>query len=306
MRSAKLTALAALMAILPNGRAGAAPPVLATIKPIHSLVAAVMKGAGSPELLIAGAQSEHDYALKPSDASKIRRARIVFEVGPDLETYLTRPLASLGSPQRLVVLERAPGVQLLPARHGGLWEDGSDSGEGQNDPHVWLDPENAVAMTRQIAAAMTAADPANAALYASNRDREVSDLIALEAALKRQLAPLGGVKYLVFHDAYRYFEHRFGLTPAGTVTVAPDRPVGARRIEMLRGAILEGEISCVFREPQFSPHLIDTLIEGTRARAGVLDPLGAGLAPGPGLYPSLLRALGGSLLSCLGSSSRNR
>lgn len=306
MRHVQLTALALLIAALLGAHAGAAPSVLATIKPVHSLAAAVMQGSGTPELLIQGAQSEHSYALKPSDARKIERARIVFEVGPDLETYLVRPLATLAPRATVIVLELSPGIHLLPARRGGLWEDGGDPDDGPTDPHIWLDPENAIAMTAAIAAALVKADPAHASLYTANRDRQVAALKALERELDGTLAPLHGRLYLVFHDAYRYFEHRFGLSPLGAVTVAPDRPVGPRRIETLRRAILDGQIECVFNEPQFSPRLIDTLTEGTRARAGALDPLGASLAPGPDLYPRLLRNLAVSLGSCLESPPKNR
>ena len=261
---------------------------------------------GTPELLIQGAQSEHSYALKPSDAGKIGRAQIIFEVGPDLETYLVRPLATLAPHATVVVLERSPGIHLLPARRGGLWENGSDPDEGPIDPHIWLDPENAIAMTGTIAAALIKADPAQAGLYAANRDRQMAALKALEHELQGGLAPLRGQHYLVFHDAYRYFEQRFGLTPIGAVTVAPDRPAGPRRVEALRRAILEGRIECVFNEPQFSPRLVETLIEGSHVRAGVLDPLGAALAPGPDLYSMLLRDLSVSLNSCLGNAAKNR
>ena len=147
MRGTFPTALALFISVPLCAHAGAGRSVLATIKPVHSLVAAVMQGAGTPELLIQGAQSEHSYALKPSDAGKIGRAQIVFEVGPDLETYLVRPLATLAPHATVVVLERSPGVHLLPARRGGLWEDGSDPDDGPTDPHIWLDPENAIAMT---------------------------------------------------------------------------------------------------------------------------------------------------------------
>jgi zinc transport system substrate-binding protein len=131
-------------------------------------------------------------------------------------------------------------------------------------------------------------------------------LTALEKGLQRSLAPARGHSYLVFHDAYRYFEHRFGLMPLGAVTVAPDRPVGPRRIEALRGAVLHRHVSCVFREPQFSPRLIDTVTEGTSAKTGVLDPLGAELAPGPDLYEELLRGLAASLNGCLAMPTKNR
>ena len=117
---------------------------------------------------------------------------------------------------------------------------------------------------------------------------------------------LHGQPYLVFHDAYHYFELRFGLSPVGAVTVAPDRPVGPRRVEAMRRAILDGRVGCVFSEPQFSPRLVETLIEGSRAKTGTLDPLGASLAPGPDLYPRLLRGLSVSLNSCLGNIAKNR
>ncbi|HVZ92218.1 MAG TPA: zinc ABC transporter substrate-binding protein, partial [Rhizomicrobium sp.] len=104
------TVVVALMTALLATHARAAPEVLATIKPVHSLAAAVMADVGAPGLLIEGAQSEHAYALKPSDAEKIARARIVFEIGPDLETYLIKPLAALAPGAKVIALESAPGV----------------------------------------------------------------------------------------------------------------------------------------------------------------------------------------------------
>ncbi|MDE2183299.1 MAG: zinc ABC transporter substrate-binding protein [Alphaproteobacteria bacterium] len=282
--------------------ASAAPKVLATIKPIHSLAAAVMQGVAEPELLIGGALSEHSYALKPSDARKIEGADVIIEVGPDLETYLQAPLQALGGHAKILVLERVPGMHLLPARHGGLWE-GDEDDHGPTDPHIWLDPENSIAMTRAIAETLARRDPSHAAAYRANAVREVAMITALDKELRATLAPLGNKPYLVFHDAYHYFEARYGLHPAGSVTVAPDRPVGARRVAELHDAVASGRIICLFREPQFPPKLIETLDEGTRARVGVLDPLGADLTPGPNLYPQLMRNLARGLTACL---ARNR
>jgi zinc transport system substrate-binding protein len=289
---------------LSGGQTEATPTVLATIKPVHALVAGVMRGLAAPELLIQGAQSEHSYALKPSDAEKIGNAQIVFEIGPDLETYLVHPLAILAPRAQIVVLERTPGVNLLPARRGGLWDVGDHSGDGPTDPHIWLDPENAIAMTRKIASVLAKVDPSHGAIYAANRDRQISGLTELETSLQADLGVVRGRPYLVFHDAYQYFERRFGLTPLGAVTVAPDRPVGPRRIEALRGMVQQGHIACVFREPQFSPRLIDSLVEGTTARTGVLDPLGAAIPPGPDLYRKLLLELTQSLRSCMAAGAK--
>lgn len=277
--------------------AKAAPDVLATIKPVHSLVAAVMEGVGVPDLLIGGAASPHSYALKPSDAFKIERAALIFEIGPDVETYLVQPLATLGSHGRVVVLERAPGVRLLPARRGGLWQ--AESEGGPNDPHSWLDPQNAVAMTDAIAAALASSDPGHAGAYRANAARETAMLEALDKELAAQLAPLRGRPYLVFHDAYRYFEARYGLDAAGAVTVGPDRPVGPRRIAELREAIAREHIGCLFLEADIPPKLADTLGEGNALKTGELDEVGARLAPGPALYAELLRGLAHALRQCL-------
>ncbi len=292
--------IALAAALISAASAAAAPNVLVTIKPIHSLVAGVMEGVGTPDLLIGGALSEHSYELKPSDARKIYEAGLIFEVGPDMETYLNGALSKLGA--KVVALEYAPGVKRIAARRGGLWGEG-DHDDGPTDPHIWLDPQNAIAMTRQIATSLAAADPAHAPIYRSNAVKQVTALTALDREVAAKLAPLRSRPYLVFHDAYHYFEARYGLSPAGAVTVAPDRPVGARRIAELHRAVAEGRVACLFREPQFPPKLIETLDADTKARIGVLDPLGADLPPGPGLYPRLLRDLAQSLAGCL---SKNR
>jgi zinc transport system substrate-binding protein len=294
---------AALFLVLFAAPSWSTPSVLATLKPVHSLVAGVMQGVGEPQLLIGGALSEHSYELKPSDARKLQSADVVIEIGPDMETYLIGPIRTLGGGSTVVVLERAPGVRLYPARHGGLWGEGDGHDHGPNDPHIWLDPRNAVAMTRAIAAALVKRDPAHAALYRANETRQIALLEALDRELAAKLAPVRDRPYIVFHDAYRYFEERYGLHSAGAVTVAPERPVGTRRVATLREAVANGRAVCLFREPQFPPKLIEALDEGTKARVGVLDPLGADLAPGPGLYPRLLRDLAQSLTGCLGKKN---
>jgi zinc transport system substrate-binding protein len=289
--------LAACLILAAAAEAGPPPPVLATIKPVHSLVAGVMAGAGTPDLLIGGAQSGHSYALKPSDARKLQNAALIFEIGPNMETFLNSAVANAGA--RLIVLERAPGVRRLEARRGGLWGEDHDH-HGPSDPHIWLDPQNAIAMTRTIASALGRIDPPHAALYRANAGRQIAELAALDRELAGTLAPVRGRPYLVFHDAYQYFETRYGLGALGAVTVAPDRPVGARRVVDLRRAVAAGRLVCLFREPQFPPKLIESLTEsGSGVRIGVLDPLGADLTPGPGLYPRLMRNLAQSLRSCL-------
>lgn len=275
----------------------AAPRVLVTIKPIHSLVASVMLGVATPDLLITGAASEHGYALKPSDAHKLSQAKIVFWIGPDLETYLIAPLQGLAGQAHLMALENAGTVRRLPARKGGLWS--KDPDEGPTDPHLWLDAHNGIAMTRVIAATLAHDDPDNAPKYYANAAKSIARLTKLDRDVAAKLAPVRSRPYIVFHDAYQYFERRYGLASVGAVTVAPDRPIGPRRIEVLRDALMQGKAVCIFREPQFPPDLVKTLAQGTPANEGVLDPLGADLMPGPGLYSTLLQDLANSLKRCL-------
>jgi zinc transport system substrate-binding protein len=294
--------LISIILVLSASTARATPKVLATIKPVHSLVASVMQGAGAPDLLIQGAQSAHSYALKPSDARKVEGASLIFIVGLGLENYLDAPLKNL-TRGKVVKLADSPGVKVLPARRGGLWQDGESEDHrrhgGSADPHFWLDPQNAIAATYAIATALAQTDPAHGGLYRANAARTAADLTRLDQEIRRTLIPLQGKRYLVFHDAYQYFEARYALTPTGAVAADPDRPVGPRRIAELRHMIVERQAACIFREPQFPPKLIDTLTGNGQTRVGVLDPLGADLKPGPGLYPALMRGLAGSLVACL-------
>ncbi|OBS08517.1 zinc ABC transporter substrate-binding protein [Acidihalobacter prosperus] len=288
----------------------AATHVVASIKPIDSLVAGVMAGTGErPHLLVPGAASPHTYSLRPSDMAALSSAQVVFWVGPMLETFLARPLAQLPSGVRVVALARAPGVRLLPVRVGfGVAQEEHDdahespdthAGDAGINPHIWLDPRNAEAMVREIARTLSAVDPAHAARYRANADALEARLRRLDDALQRTLAPVRGVPFMVFHDAYAYFDARYRLNAVGALTVEPSLPPGARRVEAAREAIRHYGVRCVFREPEFASPLIRTVTAGRDVRVGVLDPLGADLKPGPDLYFRLMRNLGAHLEACL-------
>jgi zinc transport system substrate-binding protein len=273
--------------------------VLVSIKPIHSIVSAVMGDTGAPELLLSGAASPHSYALKPSDAQKIAHSDIVFWIGPQLENFLGRPLANLAPRARAVALIEAPGVTVRPTRKGGVWDADSDEGETGVDGHIWLDPDNAIAIAKAAAAALGSADPESAGVYAANAETFAARLTTLDAELRKRLAPVRARPYIVFHDAYRYFEDHYGLKPLGSVTVTSDRPPGTRRIEQIHARIKAAEVACVFSTAQFSPRLVAALTASTHVKTTPLDDLGARLRPGPRAYESLLADITGTLVSCL-------
>jgi zinc transport system substrate-binding protein len=171
--------------------------------------------------------------------------------------------------------------------------------EDEADVHIWLDPANGRRIVAHMTDVLSEVDAANAARYRANGEKVVARLDALDAELAAAARPLAGKPYIVFHDAYQYFEDRYGLTPAGSITLSPERQPGAKRIAQVRDKVKELGATCVFAEPQFEPKLVNTVIQGTPAKSGVLDPLGADLAPGPDLYFQLMRNLARALGECL-------
>lgn len=310
-------AMAAALLAFATAAAGAAEPprVVASITPVHSLVSAVMGRIGTPTLLLKGGASPHTYSLRPSDARALASARLIFWVGEDMERFLVRPLKTLGRNARKVTLLEAKGVTILKVREGGVWAEHGDhqgkhaheQGEkhakghehGEHDAHIWLDPRNAKAMAAAIVAALVKADPRNAAAYRANGARLAAKLDRLDRALDKDLASIRATPFVVFHDAYQYFERRYRLRAAGAITLDPGRKPGARRLREIRAAIGARGARCVFAEPQFRPSLVATVTEGTGAKAAILDPLGARIKPGAGAYFILMRRLSANLIGCL-------
>lgn len=294
-------------AYLPTAAADAEVRVVASIKPVHSLVAAVMAGAGSPELIITGTTSPHAFSLRPSDARNIQSAQVIFMVGDALETSLAGSIETLGRDALVVRLFEIDGLVRLPLREGVTFEGHDHEGEddyevheGESmDMHIWLDPVNARTMVRAIADTLSAADAVNAATYAANADAEIGRLDALLDRIDAYVNSVRGRPFIVLHDAFHYFENRFGLIAAGAVRVSPDRPPGARRITALRELASDLEVVCVLAEPQFESRLASIITEGTSARLGTVDPLGAVLDRGPDLYFALLNDMATSFRECL-------
>jgi zinc transport system substrate-binding protein len=305
-------AIAAILFVLTASTpASASDRVVASIKPIHSLVAAIMGDTGTPSLIIRGGTSPHSYSLKPSVAKRIGKASLIFWVGEGLESTLAKPFRALGRKARIVTLSRSPGLSRVKFREGGLFEShaaddtalqhGDDHGEHEIDNHFWLDPANAKIFATEIEKSLIAANPGNAAKYKNNARALRAGLDALMIEIEHRLRLVKGRPFIVFHDAYHYFERRFGIPAAGSIVVNPDRKPGARRLSSIRRKIKSLGAVCVFSEPQFTPALVTVLTDDTGARTGILDPIGADLTAGPALYYRLMRNMTTSFVNCLGS-----
>ena len=286
--------------------------VVASIGPVHSLVSSVMKGVGAPQLLVKGGASPHTYTLRPSDSMAIQRADLVYWVSEPLEEFLVKPLAALSRKVRKVELSTIPGLNLMPtgqigARRAGTHGFHSHALHGRakifSDMHIWLDSQNAEKMIWAIAKALGTVDPDQASVYMLNARKVQRQIQLLDLDLRARLRAVRNRPYVVFNDAYQYFERRYGLKSVGTVSAGPGRMQGARSILEIRERIRRDGVVCVFSEPQFEPTLVKTLVEGTKARTGILDPLGTDLKPGPELYDRLMRNLGESFLRNLSGNN---
>ncbi len=271
--------------------------IVADIAPVHALVAAVAGERAEPVLLLPPGASPHHYSMRPSEAGALAGADLVFWVGPALTPWLERPLAALSGAGRVIALSETPGLTRWPLRSAT----GPGVVPGSLDPHLWLDPENALAWLEAIEAAMARADPENAPAYARNAAGARTEIAALERELHALFAPLPARPYLASHDSWQYFERRFSLPESAAILLSEaERPAPAHLYALQRLVAAQG-IDCVLAEPPLDEALIRTIFAGRNMpRILLADPLGAALAPGPGLYAELLRDTGRAVAGCLG------
>jgi zinc transport system substrate-binding protein len=323
------------------------PTVAADITPVHSLVARVMDGLGEPQLVIPSGASPHEYNLRPSEASALQDADLVFWMGEDLTPWLNHALETLAGDAQITALLELDGTTRLATRESALFEahshgdehehehddhaqddhdhdhahnddhdhdshdehahddhqhddhDHDDHGHGEHDPHAWLSPNNAATWLNVIAAQLSSADPDNAGTYFANASAAIEELEALKADVNAILEPVRGGSYIVFHDAYQYFEVAFDLPASGAISLSDATDPSPARITEIQDRIREEGIDCVLSEPQFNAGLVATVLDGTDASTAVIDPLGSTFEPGPDLYPQVIREAATSLSECL-------
>ena len=307
--------------------------VVTSIKPIHSLISYVMDGVGTPGLLVDGSSSPHTFQLKPSHATMLHEADIVFWIGEDLESFLETPLESIAKDAKQVTLMESEDIEMLKFREKNVFDDHDDHGDdhdehgdehdeheehgdehdehgdehdehahhdghnhGEFDIHFWLDPEIAKTIVQIAAKEMSEIDPANASKYEANAAKALNELDQLINDTRGKINK--DATYVVFHDAYQYFEQRFGIEVIGALTVNPEVLPGAKQLAEIREVIEHEGVNCLFSEPQFNPSIAETIASDTGVKAAVLDPLGAELEPGKDLYFDLISDMASSFESC--------
>ena len=292
--------------------------VVTSIKPIHSLASYIMDGVGSPDVIVDGYSSPHGFQLKPSHAKMLENADIIFWIGEGLENFLEKPLDTISKKAKKIEFLEVKGIKKLKFRDKNIFDEHDhdehkheedehkheedeheghdDHGHGEYDPHIWLDPENAKLMVKVITKELSELDSKNASIYEKNSKKALSDLDKLIKKVKKDTNK--DLRFVAFHDAYHYYEDRFGINLLGALTVNPDVLPGAEQLAEIREVIEHEKVNCIFSEPQFNPDIIKSIAKDTGIKTGVLDPLGANLDKGKNLYFDLIKNISTSFKGC--------
>lgn len=274
----------------------AVPNVVVTIKPIHSLVAGIMSGVRVPTLLMSGERSPHTQLLTPTEVRQIQKAKVIIWVGPSYESPLVRLMESTKSSQRVITLSKKPGIKLYPVRQGGLWGSHDNCQEHDHaqhdhvlDGHIWLDPDNAIAIVKVVAKELSSLDPLNKEIYMENTQKLIKRLEALDQELDALLIPVKETPYIVYHDGTQYFDHHFKTKAIGALLSDGHSGINAQHLLQISEYIQAQKVLCVFTEPQFSTEKIKSLMDKTNTRIETLDYLGVGLTANEDAYFLMMR-----------------
>ena len=314
----KGTLFSAIFGLLLSGTASANVPKVVTDIPItHSLVTRVMAGIGMPDLIVDRGASPHEYSLRPSNAASLEAADLVFWISNGLTPWLDDALNTLARNAKVIELMDAKGATVLSFREGATFEthshqhkqdeDGHDEHKhdedehatGNVDPHGWLDPYNGRIWLDVIATALSKIDPTNSDIYFANATQAKADIDTVISELEATLAEFRGTNFIVYHDAYQYFEKRFDVLAAGSISLGDVSDPSPARIAEVRKKVEELGIICVFSEPQFNSELVRTVSDRVSVKTRVIDPLGTQFTLGPDFYLNVLRGIAQSMASCL-------
>ena len=290
--------------------------VVTTIQPLHSLISNVMGNKGKLDLILEGTASPHSFTLKPSHAKMLENADAIFWIDKDLESFLEKPLKSIPKKAKVIHLMDISGLEIHKFREKNIYgghddhdkhghkEDKHDDHDkhghahahGEFDVHIWLDPNNAKVIVKEVANQLATLDSKNSDFYKENSKKTINKLDNLINKIDKSINKKAS--FVTFHDAYQYFEKRFGVEALGALTINTDIQPGAKQIEEIQHLVEDKNIKCIFSEPQFNPKLINMIAKSSGAKTGVLDPHGSSYKPGNDLYFNLINDLYENLNKC--------
>lgn len=301
------------------------PLVISTIKPIHALAVAVAGEHIETKQLLPDGTSPHRYALKPSDIQALQQAAVIIRIDSTFETFLNKAFENIDQQStdqntgktHVLNIADLKGIQHLSVRghhdhghnHGSHEHHGHDDYEADNnedkhdrnndDMHVWLNPDNMITIAEHIADTLSQIDPDNGADYQQNAATLRAKLQETDTKLQAQLASVRQQPFMVFHDAWQHFEKHYDLNFAGAITLDASRQPGARHVQHMKEQLEQQQAVCLFREPQFSPALLNMLARETQVRTAVIDPLGTAIPINDDFAVKLLQETADRFVECL-------
>jgi len=272
----------------------AKPMILSSIKPL-TLIAQDIAGVNADtDTLLPATASHHDYPLKASDYARLQKADVILWVGPELESFLQKPTANLPATKMITAYDLA-GMH-WPAEAAVI----QGAHHHSRDPHLWLDPRNAILVAQAIADKLIRVDPANTKQYQANLQLFVAKIQQLDDKLQISLKPVRSVGFAVYHEGFAHFVGHYGLHELDYVTFTPEQKPGAKHIHQLRERLAK-EGKCLFLEPYNDMQSTRDLAQELHLQTGTLDALGA---QGATTYVQLLEQMASAFLACL-ANGRN-
>jgi zinc transport system substrate-binding protein len=250
----------------PSSARGERLLVTASIAPLADFARQVGGDHVGVITLVPPRASPHTFEPIPSQLAQMARARVLVLNGVGLEYWAGRLIEGVDNP-KLVVVDTSQGIDILE-------RDGDRPG---GNPHIWLDPQNAVVQVSHIRDALIRADPAHADDYRANAERYVSELRTLDEEIADEVATWSKREFIAFHPAWVYFARRYGLKQAAVIEVAPGREPSPAEVAHIIETAKHIGAKAIFAEPQFSSKAAQTLAEETGAQVLFLDPLGSSL-----------------------------
>lgn len=266
----------------------AKPVVLSSIKPLTLIAQEITGAVAEVDTLLPATASHHNYPLKMSDHVRLQNADVILWVGPELESFMQRPVANLPRANIITAYD-------LVGINWPVEADEADAHHHEHDPHLWLDPRNAILVAQALTTTLAQIDAANATQYRANLARFVIKVTQLDQKLQIALKPWAGVGFAVYHEGFGHFVSRYGLHQLAYITFTPEQKPGAKHMHQLRKKLAK-DGKCLFLEPYNDMQSARELAQELHLNLGTLDALGA---QGATSYLQLLEQMAGAFSACL-------